>query len=126
MKKRKGIPGRLDTVTAQIIKLRDSYQCQRCGGLPQPQGCHWAHIFGRSDYRISWDLANSVCLCYGCHSWGHSNPTAFRDWFASKWPIRLKYLEEIRLRPQKTIRKSELKELLIKQRQKLKELIDEQ
>jgi hypothetical protein len=121
MKRRKGIVGKLDDVTRKIVKLRDNYQCQRCGGYPDKYGCHCAHVFGRSAYRLRWDLLNNVTLCCGCHSWGHSNPTAFEDWFREKYPHRMKHIEPIfRQAPQPHWPDKEA--LLEHHKQKLKEL----
>lgn len=125
MKQRKGIVGQLDKVTAKIVKIRDDYTCQRCLNKPHPQGCHWAHIYGRRDYRLRWDLFNAICLCYGCHQWGHSNPTAFAEWFEDKWKARAAWLRTVRRWPHKTIRTKELEALLEKRKQKLKELSTE-
>jgi hypothetical protein len=95
MAQQKGIVGKLDKVTRQIVKLRDDYTCQRCLNRPSPQGCHCAHIYGRNAHRLRWDLLNNICLCYGCHQWGHSNPTAFKDWFREKYPHRMAHIEPI-------------------------------
>jgi 5-methylcytosine-specific restriction endonuclease McrA len=115
----------LDVITPKIIKLRDGFQCQRCGNIPKPQGCHWAHIYGRRSFVLRWQLLNAIVLCNGCHSWGHSNPLAFKEWFYEKFPARGPYLDMLRRQNKGTIRTQELETLLISYKQKYAELSEE-
>ena len=112
----------LDRITPRIVKLRDGYRCQRCERLPSSQGCHWAHVYGRSRFSMRWDLLNALCLCFGCHQWGHSNPIAFRVWFAGKFPARAPYLEELHRRPVRAIKTEILKNILAQHEEKLQAL----
>lgn len=100
---RQKIVAKLDKVTAQVIKLRDDYTCQRCGGKPQPQGCHWAHIYSRTSHKMRWDLLNSLVLCNGCHRHWHANPIDAENWFKDKFPVRYDYLQDLRRQPTKHI-----------------------
>lgn len=115
----------LDRITPKIVKLRDGYQCQRCGGRAKAQGCHWAHVYGRSRFSLRWRLLNGLCLCFGCHQWGHSNPLAFRKWFASKFPARAPYLEELYKRPVRAIKTEILRITLGQHKEKLAQLESE-
>ncbi len=134
MKRRKGTDPRskliraLDRVTAEIIKLRDMRQCQKCGSRPHPQGCHWSHVLSRNKgFLLRWDLLNSFVLCNGCHRWWHSNPTASGIWFAKRFPARYGYLQTKLKESQtrRTIKTFELEEILKSHREKLKELKSE-
>ena len=100
----------LDRITPKIVKLRDAYQCQKCGGYAKAQGCHWAHVYGRSRFSMRWQLLNGLCLCFGCHQWGHSNPLA---------------LEELHKCPVRAIKTEILKITLGQHKEKLKQLEDE-
>ena len=117
----------LDTVTPKIVKLRDNYQCQRCGSVAaKARGLHSAHIYGRRDFRLRWDLLNLITLCCGCHvGWGHGNPIAFQEWFKGKWPHRMYYLAAKRREPVRPVRTPELADILESRRRKLKELEQE-
>jgi len=119
--KRSKIIRALDRITPEIIKLRDMHQCQRCGARPQPQGCHWSHIYSRASYHTRWDLLNSLVLCNGCHRWWHSHPTESGFWFAKKFPARYDYLQGKR-REVAAIKTSELEALLESHKEKLKQL----
>ena len=87
-RKRKSIVKSLDKLCAEVVKLRDNRQCQRCGSFPSVYGCHWSHIYGRSRYSIRWDLWNSLVFCCGCHRWSHSYPIDFQQWFEERFPVR--------------------------------------
>ena len=113
----------LDAITPKIVKLRDGRKCQRCGSMPSKQGCHWAHIYGRRDFRLRWDLLNALTLCYGCHSWFDSNARDAHDWFEDQWPARAMHIDAVRRSPQQgTIRTARLEELLESHRKKYREL----
>ncbi len=132
MKRRKGKTERdktvraLDAITPKIVKLRDVRQCQRCGSFPDVRGCHWAHIYGRSDFRLRWDLLNALVLCYGCHQWFDSNGREGPDWHAEKWPARAMHIDCIRASPRTgTISTKVLKELLESHKLKYNDLVNE-
>ena len=116
------IVANLDKVTSQVIKLRDEYTCQRCGSKPQPQGCHWAHIYSRTSHKMRWDLLNSLVLCNGCHRWWHANPLDSENWFRIKFPARYDYLQAKRRQPTKHIPMAILNEWLKERKEKLDEL----
>ena len=114
----------LDKVTAEIIKIRDNRQCQRCSGLPGVYGCHWAHIYSRKSFILRWDLLNSLTLCAGCHRWGHGNPLDFVQFFKNIFPARYNYLI-VKRRESRQVSTVELQELLEGHKEKFKELKDE-
>ena len=120
--KRKKIIDRLDEVTPAIIKLRDERTCQKCSGKPQPQGCHWAHIYSRTSHKMRWDLLNSLVLCNGCHRFWHANPIDAENWFRDKFPARYDYLQELRRQSTKHIPQAVLEDWLDTLKQKLKDL----
>lgn len=63
-----------------------------CGGVLQD-----AHIIGRSNHTIRWDLANHLSLCWKHHLYFcHSNPADFTLWYQTKYPDRWQYLLEAR------------------------------
>ena len=123
---RKTLVRNLDNITAQVVKLRDNYTCQRCGRKYRPDNTKgsldWAHIYSRSRYSMRWLLLNAVALCCGCHKFWHDNPTESGQWFKDKWPHRYEYLQGKRKEPMRTIRTSELAQWLEDMREKFKEL----
>lgn len=54
---------------SKMIRERDGYTCQRCGAVhvPNSQGLHSAHCFGRGRLATRHDPDNACALCYGCH-----------------------------------------------------------
>lgn len=119
---RRKIVEKLDKITAQVIKLRDDFTCQRCKGKPRPQGCHWAHIYSRTSHKMRWDLLNNLVLCNGCHRWWHANPLDSEWWFRMKFPARYDYLQELRRKPTKHIPMAVLEKWLEERKLKLEEL----
>ncbi len=119
---RQKLIAKLDKVTPAVIKLRDERTCQRCGSKPQPQGCHWAHIYSRTSHKMRWDLLNSLVLCNGCHRFWHANPLDAEKWFREKFPIRFSYLQWKRQFPTRHIPLAELQKLYESHKEKLKEL----
>ena len=119
---RQKIISKLDKVTAQVIKLRDDYTCQRCGGKPHPQGCHWAHIYSRTSHKMRWDLLNNLVLCNGCHRFWHANPIDAENWFRDKFFVRYAYLQILRQATTKHIPLAVLEEWLEMAKQKLSDL----
>lgn len=74
-----------DVEWAQSIKMRDTFQCRRCGKRYPPvmqtsefakalRGLHACHIFGRSRRSTRWELDNGLTLCMGCHLFFHAHP----------------------------------------------------
>jgi len=128
MKTRRGTDERsklirsLDRITPKIVKLRDGYTCQRCGGMPKAQGLHWAHYYCRRDFLLRWNLLNAVTLCYGCHSFLDSSPKEFEAWLDEKYPERGPYLRALRATPRHTIKSETLKQWLAEHKEKLIEL----
>jgi len=122
---RQKIIAKLDKVTAQVIKLRDGRICQRCGGKPSPQGCHWSHIYSRSSHKMRWDLLNSLVMCNGCHRYWHANPIDAENWFKDKFPARYAYLQVVRQETTKHIPLAVLESLYETLKEKLKDLQEE-
>lgn len=66
---------KLDKILSLIVRGRG--KCARCGNKQNLQCCH---IFSRSYLGLRWLLENVLCLCAGCHFWGHANPILFAEW----------------------------------------------
>ena len=75
----------LDEVCRQIT--RQIGVCARCGAR---KGLEDAHIIGRQNHAVRWDLDNRLPLCGLCHRWAHDNPILF-DEFARNTLGELKY-----------------------------------
>jgi hypothetical protein len=83
-KRRKIRTTKQDIEWAQLIKERDKWTCQRCQKrYPQKsRGLHAAHIFSRRFKRTRHDPEAGLALCWGCHSWAHSNPLEAHEFFS--------------------------------------------
>ena len=70
---------KLDRLCSQIVRGRG--KCEKCEGRDNLQCCH---IFSRTYSNTRWDLENLLCLCAGCHFWGHKNPIGFAEFVKCK------------------------------------------
>jgi len=90
----------LDDLWRKIILLRDDNQCQKCGKRKSPgrgNSIQPHHIYGRSNFRVRWDLSNGIALCGGCHTLtnysAHKAPIDFINWLkkerGEEWWLKL-------------------------------------
>lgn len=73
--------------------VRSIGYCQRCHGTDYLEH---AHVIGRSNKNLRFDVINGLCLCHFCHRWAHDNPKLFGKWFQEKFPERYQYLQHYR------------------------------
>ncbi len=59
----------------------------RCGG-----GIQWAHIIGRSNYRLRWSQRNCLALCAGHHVWYTHHPWEWQELIRSAFPNQYEYI----------------------------------
>lgn len=97
---RKKLRDRLDDLWRKIIVLRDGKKCKKCGKRKAPgkgNSIQPHHIYGRSNFRVRWDLSNGIALCGGCHTLtnysAHKAPIDFINWLKEErgedWYIKL-------------------------------------
>lgn len=79
LKSSKSLKKKCDILWSKIIRSKG--YCERCGKTSFLQG---AHIYSRRYANTRHLLANGLCLCAGCHMWGHHRPTDFTDWVREK------------------------------------------
>lgn len=97
------IKKKLELVVKAIVKLRDKNVCQHCGKYVEGANCHASHVIPVSrDGRLAFDPMNLKVLCYHCHlNWWHKHPTESGKWYESKFPERMKSLNDKHLENQK-------------------------
>ena len=87
--------------------------CQFCGSSRSPE---WAHVFGRRDLSIRWELDNNLTLCGpggdNCHQWFDDHKSEALVWFGSCWYDRMNHIREI----QQSRVRVDLKQLLAEMR----------
>ena len=89
---RKTLSNKLDKLCREVIKIRDSGVCQKCGKHFEKIDC--SHVIPRGNKRFRWDLKNLKGLCSGCHMWWwHQNPLEASQWFEKRFPDRHAYLQ---------------------------------
>ena len=84
---------RLDRLWADDVKLIAGSKCEYCS---KTTTLNSHHIFGRSNFRLRWDVDNGMCLCAYHHMLGnvsaHKSPLLFaefmikergQEWYAS-------------------------------------------
>lgn len=76
--------------------VREKEICEKCG----VRGVDFdtAHIIGRKNLTLRWDILNVFCFCRECHMWAHANPTKFIQWIKSKYPERMDYVDSYKNR----------------------------
>lgn len=70
--KTKRLKKQADKLFSELVRRRG--RCQRCGKAPPDVVLHCAHVYSRTYTAIRWDERNALCLCAGCHLWGHRRP----------------------------------------------------
>ncbi len=73
--------------------IRKKGKCERCGGTNYLET---AHIIGRRNLLLRWDIINAFCFCRSCHTWGHLNPKKFTLWVKERFPERWEYLQLVK------------------------------
>jgi 5-methylcytosine-specific restriction endonuclease McrA len=74
--------------------VRSQGKCERCGSR---EGLDAAHVVGRKNLNLRWNILNVICLCRRCHSeFAHRYPKKFSLWFESTYPERVEYLQKTR------------------------------
>ena len=86
---------RADALCSKIVRLRG--ECENCGRSKGVQ-LQCAHIVGRNNYTLRFDLTNLLCLCAGCHRHFHDNPDKFTDFWRKKYPAKRNYIDANRNR----------------------------
>lgn len=82
---------KLDEAMGKLV--REKKRCEWCGSVTNQM--HWAHVIGRTNKTLRWDIFNGMCLCAYCHEWRwHQSPLEAVEWFKSKYPERYDYLME--------------------------------
>ncbi len=63
-----------DAAFSSCIRERANWTCQRCGthyadgeATGKCQALDTAHIFGRGNWSVRFDINNAICACRGCH-----------------------------------------------------------
>src|SRR3990167_9832764 len=79
--------GVTDILWGQVVKLRASNRCERCGRLyPDGKRLQAAHIVTRARKLTRWKPENGVALCGGDHMAFHRSPEKFFVWLESNRP----------------------------------------
>lgn len=110
----------LDKLVKDYVKERDNHICQWCGKEVYGASCHGSHVYSvGSCPRLRFEPLNLKVLCAYCHRrrW-HSSPVEAFQWFESKFPERLKQLNELKLQNTK-ITTVEIQELIDEYKEKL-------
>jgi len=81
----------LDPLMSKLI--RSKLVCERCGRRGDLSTFDDAHVVGRKNLTLRWDILNHLCLCFQCHRYfWHEEPLEAAKWFQEKFPNRYIYL----------------------------------
>lgn len=108
----------LDCIAKVTCKTDDNFTCQmllseNCSGtmMPLSNNCQWCHIKRKKSYNVRWLPENAITGCGSCHAFAHDNPDEFIEWFAKKYPHRLKIIDEAKRKPSKTWYESDFRQM---------------
>ncbi len=80
---KRGLIKKLDKAFSE--KVRAIGVCARCRKGAEQITLQCAHLIGRRNMAVRWDLDNGIPLCYACHMfWAHKEPIWFND-FAKQY-----------------------------------------
>ena len=88
---------KLDKECSRIVRGRGycEWGISDCSGADHSK-LQTAHIYSRTYKSVRWDLKNMLCLCAGCHFFGHKNPLQFAE-FVKLWLGDYEY-EKLKIR----------------------------
>ena len=87
---RKKLRKELDDLWRDVVKLKAGQRCecvtngQRCekrGIFGRGTNLNSHHIFGKSNFRVRWDLRNGIALCPGHHTLNNDSAHNASPWF---------------------------------------------
>lgn len=78
------------------VRAAAANQCEHCGVNGEDYKLECAHLHGRRNARLRWDMLNAASLCHNCHRDFTENPKDFSDWVEREWPGRWAILNERR------------------------------
>jgi hypothetical protein len=82
---------KLDPAMSRLI--RSKLFCEKCGRRGEITTFDDAHVVGRKNLTLRWDILNHLCLCFQCHRFfWHEEPLESSEWFKKKFPERYQYL----------------------------------
>lgn len=89
---RKTLTNKLDFTWSRLIRSKGF--CERCGRTNCKLDA--AHIVGRQNRRLRWDVRNGWCACFLCHRWNHDHPLEFAAWILEHRPDDVDYLLRVK------------------------------
>jgi 5-methylcytosine-specific restriction endonuclease McrA len=75
-----------DRLFALAVKQRDGYICQACGKTRENAVIECAHVVGRGELSIRFNLDNAMALCKGCHYAYTKSEANWRAWLERNRP----------------------------------------
>lgn len=89
----KGEIKKLDKAWSLRVKELAHFRCQYC--LKENVHLNSAHIIGRRNHSVRWDVRNGMCLCYNCHmAYDHHLPLHKKIYDSLIGDIRWEHLEK--------------------------------
>ena len=93
---RKSLKNRADKLFSLSIRAFGSCQLQGKDKIKCSSVLQCAHIVGRANMRLRWDIWNVLCICSGHHWWYTNNPEAWREIIKKEFPDSWKYVNKHR------------------------------
>lgn len=86
---------KLDPEMSRLVRSKGF--CEKCMRRGEITMFDDAHVVGRKNLTLRWDILNHLCLCFQCHRFfWHEEPLEAAKWFQEKYPERYKYLMAVK------------------------------
>lgn len=72
---------KLDSLFSRYVRTISGGYCKRCKKYFGVAKLHNAHFHSRRKHSVRWDIANTVPICFGCHSYIDGNPLRKIEFF---------------------------------------------
>lgn len=94
--KRSTLKNKCDRLFSQKVRDRDVCQLAGVDRVTCNGGLQCAHIIGRANHRLRWDLKNALSLCSGHHMYYTNNPWEWQEIIKKRYPSNYRYVNKYR------------------------------
>jgi len=116
---RRCLKARLDSLTAQIVKMRDGHACVQCGDTFL---IDCGHVYSRRLIATRWALDNTFAQCRRHNTLHISQPAIYLCWYAERFGSEALMALHERAYSGKTYSDEELKQMVSDYEQRLEGL----
>lgn len=83
---RKQLRDKADRLAGNLVRGRGACELGGVDKVRCNQGLQWAHIVGRSNYRLRWERWNALALCSSHHLYYTHRPWEWQELIRERYP----------------------------------------